>query len=119
MELVEEAPEARAVGIGGRGPVEAEFSVVVGAPEGVEELSAEQLSERAHGKEVVHRGGDPALRVERQAASGDDAVDVGVEAQVARPGVQDRGDAELGAEALRIAAKLQQRSGGAGEEQVE
>src|SRR5262249_2775140 len=68
--------------------------------QGVEQLSPEQLAQDAHGKEVVDRGGDPALAVERQTAPGDDAMDMGVKAQLASPGVQNGGDAELGAEAL-------------------
>jgi len=79
----------------------------------------EQLGEDAHGEEVVSRGGDPSLGVERQAASGDDAMDVGVEAQVARPGVKDGGDAEVGAESARGAAELEEGGGGGGEEGVE
>jgi hypothetical protein len=99
-ELVTEVLEAVAVGGGRGGADEPELAEGVGAAQGSEHLAAEQGAEDAHRKEKVGRGGDPALAVARQAASGDDAVDVGVKAQVAPPGVQDAGDAEVGAEPL-------------------
>lgn len=89
------------------------------ASEGIEELSAEELTEGADGKEVVDGGGDPAQRIEGQAAAGDDAMDMGVKAQVACPGVQDAGDAEVGAEALGISAEFEEGGSGGGEEEVE
>jgi hypothetical protein len=57
LELVAETAESLAVLEGRGGPVEAELSVVVGASEGIEDFSAEQLAEGAHRKEVVDRGG--------------------------------------------------------------
>ena len=74
LEPVAELAEALAVLERRGGSVEAELSIVVGASEGVEDLSAEQLPEGADGKEVVDGGGDPALRIGRQAAAGDDAM---------------------------------------------
>jgi len=64
----------------------------VSVPQGVEELSAKELSEGAHGKEVVAGDGDPALGLRGQTPSGDDAVDMRVKAQIASPCVEDRGE---------------------------
>ncbi len=49
----------------------------------------------------------------------DDAVQVGVEAEVARPSVEDAGDAELSAESFGISAQLKQGLACCGGEQAE
>ncbi len=70
LESLAEPLKALAVGEGGGGAIEAELPVVVSAAESVEDFPCEDFAEGADGKEVVDGGGDPALRVERQAAAG-------------------------------------------------
>ena len=119
LELVAESPEAVVIGEGGGGPVEVEPPFAVSEAHCIEELSAEELPEGVDRKEVVAGGGDPALGIRGQTSSGDDAVDVGVKAQVASPGVKDGGDTEVGAEALWITPEFEEGSGGGREEGVE
>lgn len=119
MEPVEETAEAVGVSEGSGGPIETELSVAVSTEESIEQLSPKERSERTDGKEVMERSGDPSLHVDGQAASGDDAVEMRVKAQVASPGVEHGGDTELGAEPSRIARKVLEGSGRAGEERVE
>lgn len=49
---------------------------------------------------------DPALGIEREASAGDDAVQVWVEAKIASPGVQHRGDAEQRLEASGVSSEF-------------
>jgi len=64
-------------------------------------------------------GRAPAIGDEVEAAAGDDAVDVGVKAQVASPGVQNEGEAERGAETFGVAPEGEQGVGRGGEEEIE
>ena len=86
--------------------------------ERVEELAAEKARERLDGEEVVLARAHPAIGVDVQTAAGDDGVDVGMEPEIAGPGVEHQGEAELGAEALGVAAEGEQRLGGGGKEQI-
>jgi hypothetical protein len=63
------------------------------------QLSAEELGEGAHGQEEVGPARDPALTVEAEAATGDDEVEVGMEEQHLRPGVQQGDDRRRGSQA--------------------
>jgi len=119
LELVTESPEAVVIGEGGGGPVEVEPPFAVSEAHCIEELSAEELPQGVDRKEVVAGGGDPALGIRGQTTAGDDAVDVGVKAQVSSPGVKDGGDTEVGAEALWITPEFEEGSGGGREEGVE
>ena len=80
------------------------------APDGLvergEELPAETRAEDLDGEEVAAASGDPSCAVEGEPAAGHDRVQVRMERAVARPGVQHHRDAELGAEALRVAPEL-------------
>jgi hypothetical protein len=89
--------------------------------EAVHEFASEQRAEDVDRQQEIRRRADPGLAVGREPTAGDDAVGVGMKMQVARPGVQDGGDAKLGgrSEPFRIASEGQERVGGALEEQVE
>ena len=65
--------------------------------------------EHVHGEEEAGGTGDPARPVRRQAAAGNDAVDVRMVIEVLAPSVEDREEPDLGAEMARDRA----RSGGA------
>jgi hypothetical protein len=119
IERVEQAVEA--LGIHGLVVTlgQAQQVALVGSAQGREHLATNERAEDADRKQVLGTAMAPALCVGRQAACGHDAVHVRVKAQLARPGVQHGGDAELGAEAFRIAAEVEQAVGGGVKEQVE
>jgi len=85
----------------------------------IKELPAEDLRERRDGEEEVLAGTDPAVGLAVETAAGNNAVNVGVEQELTGPGVQDEGEADLGTEALGVAAEGEQGVGGGREEQVE
>ena len=90
-----------------------------GGVEKVEELATKERSEDVDGEEIAAARGDPALAVRRQATPCDDRVQVRVEGEVPRPGVEHQGNAELGAESLRVVTELEERCRSCGEEQAE
>src|SRR6202046_228805 len=70
--------------------------------EAVEEEAAEQAREDAHGQEEAGPAGDPARAVRRQAAAGNDDVDMGMMGQRRAPGVEDGGEADARAQMPRV-----------------
>ena len=60
---------------------------------------------------VLAFGTDPAQVIGGESAGGDDAVDMGMETQVAGPGLKDGEQAEFGSEILMGAADVLQRAG--------
>jgi hypothetical protein len=82
---------------------------LIGGDKRGHQLAAEEATEHLRREEVVLARVDPSVTVRVQPTAGDDAVQVRVEAQVARPGVQHTGEAELGAEPLGVGAQLEQR----------
>ncbi len=74
----------------------------MGRGELVQEQPAEQPRQHPHRQEEARLAGHPAVAGGRQAATGDDAVDVGMVGQGRAPGVQHQGRADLGAEVLGI-----------------
>jgi hypothetical protein len=64
-------------------------------------------------------GRDPSLVVGRQAAGGDDAVDMVMGQQVRAPGMQDGEKSDLGAEPFGIGGHFKQSLGAGLEEQIE
>ena len=88
------------------------------AAELLQEQPAEQAREHAHRQEEVWPTGDPTLAVERDAATGNDAVEVGVMGQRRAPGVEHRGEADAGAEMLGIGGDGDQGLGGGLEQDV-
>jgi hypothetical protein len=100
---------------------EPKSSMVTSASEPVEHLAAKERGQDADGEQELTGCGKPAAAIERQAASGDDAVHVGVEGKLTGPGVKHGRDAKLrrSAEPFRIATELEQRVGGGFHEQLE
>ena len=64
----------------------------------IEKLAAEELPQRPDGQQESAADGPPLARVELEAAPGDHAVQVRVQRELARPGVEHRSDAELDAQ---------------------
>ena len=77
-----------------------------------QELTLEQFRQGLDRQQIVRPRGQPAAAIGRQAPAGDDAMQVRMEQQVLSPGVQDRRDTKLGAQAFRISSQLQQSLGG-------
>lgn len=76
-----------------------------------EEQSAEQARHRLHRQEEARFANDPALAVERDAAAGDDTMDMGMMGERLAPGVENREQTDLGAEALQICGERHGRLG--------
>ena len=90
-----------------------------GPAHGVAHLAAKDGREDVAGEEEVGTSGrDPARAVGRESPTGDEDVDVGVIAQVLRPGVQDGEDRGAGAEVLGIGGEGEQRLGRGAQERV-
>ena len=83
-----------------------------------EKEAAEQAGEHAHGQEEAGLAGDPARTVRRQAAAGNDGVDVRMVGQRRAPGVQHGGEADAGAEMLGVGGDRGQRLRGRREQEV-
>ena len=75
------------------------------------ELAAHQLGERLDWNQETLAGRMPEAAVVRDAAAGDQAVDVGVVVQLLRPGVEHGEYAHLGADITRVAGQLDDRLG--------
>ena len=88
--------------------VKLELVVLEGVLELSDELSSEQSAQDANGQKEAISTAHPAFAVEAQAATGDDAVQMGMEMKVLSPGVQQRQTAELCTEVLRVSAERQQ-----------
>ena len=86
--------------------------------EAFEEEPAEEPREHAHGQEEAGLAGDPARPVRRQAAAGNDDVDMRMMGQRRAPGVEDGGQADARAQMLRIGGDGDQRLGGGPEQEV-
>ena len=80
-----------------------------------QELAAEDLGEDPDGQKEVGAGGDPMGVPRVEPTAGDDTVDMRVEQQQRRLGVQDGGDGDLRAQAAE--GDLRQGLGDGGEEQ--
>jgi hypothetical protein len=76
--------------------------------EGVAELGAEYLAQSLDGhQELGVFGGEP-LAIGREAASGHQIVDMGMVVEIARPGLEDADEAELGTDKARVTSELLQ-----------
>ena len=76
-----------------------------------EEEAAEQARQDAHGQEEGRLAGDPARPVRRQAAAGNDDVDVGMMGERRAPSMEDGGEADARAQMLRAGGDGGQRLG--------
>ena len=91
-------------------PVETQLAFEEGLPETVHELTAENLGEDVlRQEEALRRRVDPTAVVKRKPPGGNDRMDVGVFLESLIPGMQDREEADLGAEMARIASDFEQR----------
>src|SRR5271166_6549085 len=83
-----------------------------------EEEPAEETRQHPHGQEEAGLAGDPARTVRRQAAAGNDDVDVRMVGQRRAPGVEHGGEADARAQMLRVGGDRGQRLRGGPEQQV-
>src|SRR5208283_4219169 len=83
-----------------------------------EEEPAEETRQHPHGQEEAGLAGDPARTVRRQAAAGNDDVDMRMVDQRRAPGVQYGGEADARAQMLRVGGDRGQRLRGAPEQEV-
>ena len=86
--------------------------------EAFEEEPAEQARQHAHRQEEAGLAGDPARSVRRQAAAGDDDVDMRMMGERRAPGVEDGGEADARAQMLGVGGDRGQRLGGGPEQEV-
>ena len=106
--------------VGERGEVaeESEASGRMQGCEAVEEEAAEETRQHAHRQEEAGLAGDPARTVRRQAAAGNDDVDVRMMGERRAPGVEHGGEADARAQMLRVGGDRGQRLGRGPEQQV-
>jgi hypothetical protein len=83
-----------------------------------EEEPPEETRQHPHGQEEAGLAGDPARTVRRQAAAGNDDVDVRMVGERRAPGVQYGGQADARAEMLRVGGDRGQRLRGGSEQEV-
>ena len=114
----ERGVEGGLVGEPGEVAEEDEASGGMQGREPFEEEAAEQAGEHAHGQKEAALAGDPARAVRRQAAAGNDDVDVRMVGQRRAPGVEHGGEADARAQMLRVGGDRGQRLGGGPEQEV-
>ena len=88
--------------------VEVELSRGTRLLQAAEEYPSEKATEYAHGKEEFRATANPAATVHRQAAAGDDAMQVRVMLQVLPPGVQYGEEADPGTKVFGISGDAAQ-----------
>ncbi len=98
VEHGEPLPEPQALGQLGSSTVELEQALVVGSPQSSEELPSEETAEDSHGEKEAVSAVLPVRPVSRDAAAGDDAVDVGMVLEILAPGMLDGKDGDFGTE---------------------
>src|SRR5438552_17279501 len=94
-----------------------DLSKGVGHFQRVTKLGAEDGGERLNGHEEVFAGGEPTARV-REAAAGDDVMEVGMIEELAGPGVEHADHAQTTADEARVLSQLLESSGGSAKEQI-
>lgn len=98
------AHELAAIGL-----AEVDVARVAEIDEALEKAAAEHLAQCGDGEEEVAVGGLDLLRtVGAEAAAGDDGMQMRMEEQLAGPGVQDEGEADLGAEPFGVGGEGEQ-----------
>jgi hypothetical protein len=116
-QLAEPRGKGRGVGEGREAAGHVEVAPVEGPLQTSEIPAAEDLGQRAHGKEEAGPRGNPAPPIGRERATGHDAVHVHMRRERLAPGMEHGGHAELPAEVARIAAEPRERGGGGVKEQ--
>jgi hypothetical protein len=86
--------------------------------EAFEKEAAEQARQHAHGQKEAGLAGDPARPVRRQAAAGNDDVDMRMMGERRAPGVEHGGEADARAQMLGIDGDGGQRLSGCPEQEV-
>jgi len=94
--------EQAAVGESGQGPQAGQPPGLVEFEQPAEEQTAKERAQHPHRQEEGRTGGYPALPIRRDAAARHDHVDVRMMRHRRSPGVKHGGDAEAGAEVLRV-----------------
>jgi hypothetical protein len=115
-ELMEETAEAIGLSEADERAVELELVLVKDLLEPGGELAAEDAAEYADGQEETWRGGDPAGAILSQAASMNDAVDVGMMLEVLAPAMEYAEQTNVGSEMLRISRDFEHGRGTGAEE---
>ena len=118
VKLTDQTPEQLGLSQAAKQAVKLELAGSVSLLERFEKLAAEDFAENPfRKKEAIISGAHPMGMIARQAASGDDAVNVGMMLQLLIPGVEDAEEADLGAEVLRVRGNFDQGLGAAAEQQ--
>ena len=113
----EVAVEGSGVSERSEGAAEAQAVVAESPLEFGQEDGPEAAREDADGEEEAGPASDPAVTGRGGAAAGDDAVQMGMVAEIRAPGVQDSEEADLGTEVPGIGGDLAHGTGGGAEEQ--
>jgi hypothetical protein len=103
----------------GGGPGERELALRVSGLQGLEELCLEEDPEDVHAEEIFARRCDPSPLAKVEPAASDHAVEVGMRLELLAPGMENRREADLGAEVLLLAGDLLERLCRALEQEVE
>ena len=106
------------VGESGMIAEELQMAGFVGRDQLLQEQPAEQAREHAHRQEEAGPARYPAFAVERDAAARHDHVDVRMMGERRAPGMENRGDADAGAEVLGVGGDRDQRLGRGLEQQI-
>lgn len=117
-EGVKESVKDGGIGEGLERSGEAETLVAERLLQRIDEEVAEAPGQHTNGQEELSAGGDPALPIQGEAASGNDAVQVGMVKERAGPGVKDGEEADACSEPVGIAGDRQESLGGHAEEDV-
>ena len=91
--------------------MEDKLSLIPGALEEMDELSRDFLGQGIYRDEKVAFGSDPVVLRFIEAASGDNQMQVWMKEHVLVPGVQDRCEADMGAQSLPTSGKFKKRPG--------
>ena len=108
VELVDEDLEEGRIGQFFVRGAESQLFVFVGAFESIKELATEELCDDLPGEEVfLELRGNPTITGRVQAPSGDDAVNMGMRAELSGPCVQHSGDSKLSTEPFWIPCEIE------------
>ena len=114
----ERGVEGALVGEGREIAAEGEPAGLVERRQTIEKQAAEQPREHAHGQEEAGLAGDPARPVRRQAAAGNDDVDMAMMGERRAPGVQHGGEVDARAQMFGIGGDGDEGLGGGPEQEV-
>jgi len=98
--------------------MEAQLALGEGAFQSGDELTAKDASQDRDGKKEAATGGEPAVVVGGESASGDHTMDMRMMLQLLVPGVEDTEEADLGAQMPGMARDFEQGLGTGAEQQI-